>query len=101
MPWRFGIGYPYARRINFFLFLFRLRTEKGKHFSAWRSGIPYLNTIFNKIRKTANKIPKTSDKQVIELHKAMKLLHTECCFLKYIFRDETMKGDAYYAYRCL
>jgi len=25
-------------------------------------------TIFNKIRKTANKIPKTSDKQGIELH---------------------------------
>lgn len=62
-------------------------------------------TIFHKIRKTANKIPKRADKQVIELHRAMKsqnkIIAVKCGFLKYIFRDETMKGDAYYAYRCL
>lgn len=35
-----------------------------------------------------------SDKQGIEIH-------NESDISKLSFKDETMKGDAYYAYRCL
>lgn len=53
-----------------------------------------LTTFLNKIKKTANKILKMSDKQGIEIH-------NESDISKLSFKDETMKGDAYYAYRCL